>query len=82
MKDLTRGKTFSTLMRFAIPLMIAGVLQQTYNLVDLIVAGTAISSDALGATGTTSTLIQFLSSIFWGFGVAISAHVGVLFGEN
>ena len=51
MKDLTKGNTFLILFRFAIPLIIAGVVAQSYNLIDLIVAGNFIGSDALSATG-------------------------------
>lgn len=82
MKDLTKGNTFLILFKFAIPLIIAGVVAQSYNLIDLIVAGNFIGSDALSATGCTSTLIQFLSSLFWGFGVAVSAIVGKLYGSK
>lgn len=81
-KDLTKGNTFLTLLKFAIPLIVAGVISQSYNLVDLIIAGKVIGSEALGATGATTTLIQFLSSLFWGFGVAVSAVVGKHFGAK
>lgn len=82
MKDLTKGHTFNVLLKFAIPLIIAGVLSQTYNLIDLIVAGRFIGSDALSSTGCTSTFIQFLSSIFWGTGVATATICGELYGEK
>lgn len=82
MKDLTQGKTFKTLLLFAVPMLIAGLLSQSYNLIDLVIAGQAIGSDALSATGCTSTFIQFLSSLFWGFGVAVSTIVGQLFGKR
>lgn len=82
MKDLTKGNTFFVLLKFAIPLIIAGVISQSYNLIDLIIAGKCIGTDALSATGCTTTLIQFLSSLFWGFGVAVSAVVGKLYGSK
>ncbi len=82
MKDLTKGNTFLVLLKFSIPLIIAGVIAQSYNLIDLAIAGKVIGSDALSATGSTSTLIQFLSSLFWGFGVAVSAVVGKLYGAK
>lgn len=82
MKDLTSGKTFSVLLTFAIPMMIAGIISQSYNLIDLVVAGKFIGSDALSASGCSSTFIQFLSSLFWGFGVAVATVVGELYGEG
>lgn len=82
MKELTKGKPFKTILIFAIPLILANILSQTYNLVDLIIAGKVIGEDALSATGCSSTFIQFISSIFWGFGVALSTIVGIYFGQK
>ena len=82
MKDLTQGNTFKELFKFSIPLIISGIVSQSYNMIDLIIAGKVIGNDALSATGCTSTLIQFLSSLFWGFGVATSAVIGKLYGAK
>lgn len=82
MKNLTGGNAFKKLLLFAIPLVISGILSQTYNLIDLIVAGKYIGSDSLSAIGCTSTFIQFLSSLFWGMGVASATVCGELYGEG
>lgn len=82
MKSIINEKPFKSILLFALPLLIANLLTQSYNIIDLIIAGNKIGSDALGATGCTSTLIQFLSSLFWGFGVAFSTVVGEMFGAG
>jgi putative MATE family efflux protein len=82
MKLLTKGNAFKVLFKFSIPLIISGLLVQTYNLVDLIIAGKCIGDDALSATGCTTTFIQFASSLFWGFGVAVGTVCGQYFGSN
>lgn len=82
MKLLTKGKPFKTLLVYSIPLIISGLLVQTYNLVDLIIAGKFIGDHALSSTGSTTTFIQFISSLFWGFGVAVGSIVGKHFGSN
>lgn len=82
-KNLTASKNiFKTLLLFSLPLILSNLITQSYNLVDLIIAGRVIGSDALSATGVSSTFIQFLSSIFWGFGVALSTYTGELYGEG
>jgi len=83
MKSLIQNKnTFRTLLVFALPVILSYLLTQTYNLADVIIAGKAIGDDALSATGVTSTFIQFLSSIFWGYGVAVATISGEQFGAN
>lgn len=82
MKSIINEKPFKSILLFALPLLIANLLTQSYNIIDLIIAGQKIGSDALGATGSTSTLIQFLSSLFWGYGVAFSTIVGEMFGAG
>lgn len=76
------NKVFKALFLFAIPLIISNVLAQSYNIIDLIVAGRVLGTDALSATGSTSTFIQFVSSFFWGFGVAMSTVIGELYGKG
>jgi putative MATE family efflux protein len=82
MKDLTKGNVIKVLLIFAIPLIISGLLSQTYNLFDLMVAGKFVGDNALGATGCSTTFIQFVSSLFWGFGVAVATITGELYGEK
>jgi len=82
MKDLTKGNTFKVLLIFSIPLILSGLLSQTYNLFDLMIAGKFVGDNALSAIGCSTTFIQFVSSLFWGFGVAAATITGELYGEK
>lgn len=82
MKDITKGNIFKTLLLFSLPLIFSGLLSRTYNLVDIIIAGKTLGDDALSVLGCSTTFIQFLSAIFWGFGVGLSTLTGILFGKE
>ncbi|MDD6994672.1 MAG: MATE family efflux transporter [Candidatus Borkfalkiaceae bacterium] len=82
MKDLTRGNIYKTFFLFGAPLVLSGLLAQAYGIIDTSVAGKLIGEEALAATGATSPLTTFLSSVFWGFGVGFSIYLARLFGEK
>ena len=79
-KDMTKGTPYKLLLKFAVPLFIGNVFQQFYNLVDSIVVGNYVSSHALGAIGTTNSLVFFFFSLMGGLsvgiGIIISQHFG------
>ncbi len=72
--DMCNGPVIPQMLRFAVPLMLTGVLQLLYNAADLIVVG-RFSSDpnALASVGACSTLINLLVNVF--MGLAVGANV-------
>jgi Na+-driven multidrug efflux pump len=46
------------------------------------IAGKFVGDNALSAIGCSTTFIQFVSSLFWGFGVAAATITGELYGEK
>ena len=60
MKDLTVGKPFEVIGKFALPMILSMIFQQVYSVVDSIVAGRFIGVSALGAVGASSLLQLFL----------------------
>lgn len=54
--NMTAGNPVSFLIRFAIPLMIGNIFQQLYNLVDSVIVGRLVGSNALAAIGATSSV--------------------------
>lgn len=78
--DLTKGNETKAILLFAIPMIIGNLFQQLYNVVDTIIVGKFIGSDALAAVGSSYTLIVFLTSIILGLcmgsGVIFSFYFG------
>ena len=58
-KNMTEGRPISLILRFALPLLMGNLFQQTYNMVDAAIVGRALGAEALGAVGA-STSVQFL----------------------
>ena len=79
-QDLTRGSITASLLKFAWPFMIGNLLQQLYNIVDTLIVGKYLGSNALAAVGSAYTLMVFLTSILLGLsmgsGVAFSIYCG------
>ena len=72
MKDLTKSNMYKTFIIFAVPMVLAGLLNQAYNTVDTIIAGKFLGADGLAAIGATSAFIQLISAVFWGYGIGFS----------
>ncbi|MBQ8528790.1 MAG: MATE family efflux transporter [Clostridia bacterium] len=62
--NMTSGKILPGIIKFAIPLILTGVLQQLYNTADIFVAGNFGGKEALAAVGATSALINILVNVF------------------
>ena len=73
--DMTQGKPTKLLILFAIPMWIGGVFQLLYNLVDTIVVGRFVSTDALAAIGSTGSTMMLLSMVGGGLTNAISVII-------
>lgn len=58
---------------FAVPLMLSGILQQSFNAVDVAVVGRFNSPQAMAAVGCNGVIINILINLF--LGVAIGANV-------
>ncbi|MDD6176069.1 MAG: MATE family efflux transporter [Firmicutes bacterium] len=77
---MTQGSVRKTIVRFALPVFWGNLFQQLYNVVDSLVVGNYLGSDALAAVGSSGSLIFLLvglfSGIFVGAGVVISRYYG------
>lgn len=72
--DMTEGPVVGKVARFAVPLILTGILNLLYNAADLIVVGRFTGSDALAAVGATGSLNNLLINIF----IGISTGAGVV----
>ena len=79
-KDLTSGKPLGLIIRFAFPVLLAMLFQQFYNLVDTIIVGKFLGSEALAAVGSTGSLnfmvIGFCSGVCAGFAIPMAQSFG------
>lgn len=78
--DMTEGKLFPKILKFALPLMATGILQLLFNAADMIVVGSLVNDTALAAVGSTSSLVNLLVNFFIGLsmgaGIAMSNAYG------
>lgn len=82
MKNLTQGNIYKNFILFAIPMVLAALLSQGYNMIDTIIAGKFLGNDGLAAIGTTAAFISFASGFFWGFASGASIFTASLFGAQ
>ena len=65
--DLTQGKPFSVLLKFAIPVILGNLFQLFYTLADSVIVGKTMGAGALAAVGSTSIIIYFIFCFINGF---------------
>lgn len=82
MKNMTSGKPAKLILGFAIPLLIGGVFQQLYNLVDVIIVGRYLGEKALAGVGSTGNLTFFLLSLVMGLCNGAGIIVAQCFGAE
>lgn len=81
-KKMTEGKEWKLILLFALPVMAGQLLQQLYNTVDGIVVGNYVSSDALAAVGSCSSLAFAFIAVAMGMANGASVVVAQLFGAK
>lgn len=71
--DMLSGSLFRKIMLFAMPLIASGVLQQSFNAIDIAIIGRFSTHQALAAVGSNGPVINILINLF--IGVSIGANV-------
>ena len=78
--DMTKGRPAGLIFRFVLPIVAGNVLQQFYNMVDAIIVGRFVGSQALAAVGATGTImfliIGFMTGMTSGFAVLTAQRFG------
>lgn len=80
--DMTEGSITGRLLKFAFPLMLGNLLQQLYNIADTLIVGRYLGKTALGAVGSSYTLMVFITSILIGLCMGSSAFFSMRFGRR
>ena len=74
--DMLNGPIFSSVLRFAFPIIATGILQILYNNADIIIVGQFSSAvNAVGAIGATTAIIHLIVNLF--LGVSVGTNVAL-----
>ena len=80
--DFTKGNILSLLMRFALPVLTALLLQAMYGAVDLIIVGKYAATADISAVATGSQLMQTVTGVLVGLSTGITVLVARRIGEK
>ncbi|MDE6591272.1 MAG: MATE family efflux transporter [Oscillospiraceae bacterium] len=79
-KDLTTGSPMRLILNFTVPTLFGLLLQQLYNMVDAMIVGKLLGSQALGAVGATGSInffvIGFCLGVCSGFAIPVAQRMG------
>lgn len=79
-KDMTTGRPFPLILKFALPLMLGNLLQQTYSLTDAAIVGKYLNIESLAAIGASSSVLFFIlgfcNGCCSGFAIPIAQKFG------
>lgn len=81
---MTEGSIAKHIIRFAIPLLIGNLLQQSYNLVDMIIVGRCIDDGGLSiaAVGVGASFINMMIGLFMGISTGASIVISNAYGAG
>ena len=79
-KEMTAGRTMPLIFKFALPLLLGNVLQQAYSLIDASIVGKCLGVNALGAVGSSTSVIflilGFCNGCCCGFAIPVAQRFG------
>lgn len=81
-KDMTKGKPLPLILGFSLPILLGNIFQQLYTVVDGIVVGRHVSTEALAAVGVGFPVTYMLVSLFLGIGLGASVLVSQYYGAG
>lgn len=73
--DMLNGPLLSRIIMFSLPLVASGILQQSFNAIDVVVVGRYCSHQAMAAVGGNGVIINIIINLF--IGISIGANVVV-----
>lgn len=80
--NICHGPVLPQMLRFAVPLILSGILQLLYNAADLVVVGQFADSNAIGAVGATTSLTHLIINAFIGLSVGTNVVVARAIGAK
>lgn len=80
--NLTEGNILKTLLLFAVPFLIANILQSLYGAVDLFVVGRYCSAESVAAVSTGTQVTQIITSLVTGLTLGSTILIGQAMGSG
>ena len=80
--DMTKGKIWSIILSFSLPLLGASLIQQLYNTADMIFVGNFVGKEATGAVGASSLLFTCIIGLFTGVSIGVGISVSQKIGSK
>ncbi len=81
-QKLTSGSIPLQLIFFALPFLGSSLIQQLYNMVDLMFVGKLLGKEASAAVGASSLLVTCMIGFFTGMGVGVGVAASRCFGSG
>ena len=81
-RDMTTGSPLKLIIKFAVPMLIGNLFQQLYNIIDSIVVGRFVDSNALAAVGATGSLVFMIIGVCFGLSAGIAIVISQYFGAG
>lgn len=80
--DMLHGPLAGKILVFAIPLIASGILQQSFNAVDVAIIGRYSTSHAIAAVGSNGPIISILVNLFLGIAVGANVVIATYIGQK
>lgn len=80
--EFTQGKILSPLLRFALPVVVALILQTMYGAVDLLVIGQFCNAADVSAVSTGSQILQMVTVLVTGLAMGTTVLLGQKLGQG
>lgn len=81
-KDMTVGTPGKVILAFTVPMVLGNLFQQMYNIVDSVVVGRYVGSDALAAVGASFPIVFLMVAIAMGLTMGASVLISQNFGAG
>lgn len=81
-QNLTEGNILKTLLLFAVPFLVANILQSLYGAVDLFVVGTYCNAESVAAVSTGTQVTQIITSLITGLTLGSTILIGQYMGRR
>lgn len=82
MRDLTQGPEGKQILIFALPMLLGNVFQQLYYIVDTLIIGHYLGTEALASAGASFPVIFVLISLMIGITTGINVVISQFFGNK